>query len=121
MFIGPLKDPERRPLHLARLTSLKDGCIELGSSGKTNFSEKLKICLFKFFESHQGLMLNIITPLQKFSKGGTTISDVIRQRFYDLYDQEISGDALTQVEEVYTKKKEVSLFYRFFFKTFLRT
>ena len=31
-----------------------------------------------------GLRLNIITPLQKFSKGGTTTSDVIRQRYVGL-------------------------------------
>jgi hypothetical protein len=29
----------------------------------------------------RGLMLNVITPLQKFSKGGATISDVLKQRF----------------------------------------
>ena len=40
--------------------------------------------------------------------GGTTISDVMRQRYFDLCKREISQDILTQVEEVYTKKKEVS-------------
>ncbi len=63
----------------------EDGAIDLGNSG---------------------LMLNIITPLQKFSKGGTTISDVIRQRFQDLFQREISSDALKEVEDVFTKKKE---------------
>ena len=68
------------------MTSLKDGYIEMGSSG---------------------LMLNVITPLQKFSKGGTTISDVLRQRFEDLFHRTISSHTLTQVENVYTGKKEV--------------
>jgi hypothetical protein len=53
-----------------------------------------------------GLMLNVITPLQKFSKGGTTISDVVRQRFQDLFEREISQETLAQVENVYTGKKE---------------
>ena len=53
-----------------------------------------------------GLMLNVITPLQKFSKGGTTISDVLRQRFEDLFQRTISSHTLTQVENVYTGKKE---------------
>ena len=67
------------------MTSLKDGYIEMGSSG---------------------LMLNVITPLQKFSKGGTTISDVLRQRFEDLFHRTVSSHTLTQVENVYTGKKE---------------
>ena len=70
---------------LDQVTSLKDGYIEMGSSG---------------------LMLNVITPLQKFSKGGTTISDVLRQRFEDLFHRTISSHTLTQVENVYTGKKE---------------
>ena len=70
---------------LEQVTSLKDGYIEMGSSG---------------------LMLNVITPLQKFSKGGTTISDVLRQRFEDLFHRTISSHTLTQVENVYTGKKE---------------
>ena len=67
------------------MTSLKDGYIEMGSTG---------------------LMLNVITPLQKFSKGGTTISDVLRQRFEDLFQRTVSTNTLSQVENVYTGKKE---------------
>ena len=74
--------------HLQRVTSLKDGYIEMGSTG---------------------LMLNVITPLQKFSKGGTTILDVVRQRFQDLFQTEISQQMLDQLENVYTGKKEVRL------------
>ena len=70
------------------MTSLKEGYIEMGSAG---------------------LMLNVITPLQKFSKGGTTISDVLRQRFEDLFHRTISSHTLTQVENVYTGKKEVTV------------
>lgn len=69
-----------------RMTSLKDGCIEMGNTG---------------------LMLNIITPLQKNSKGGTTIVDVMKQRFFDLNSRELSIESLNQVEEVFIKKKEV--------------
>ena len=74
------------PLLSRQVTSLKDGYIEMGSTG---------------------LMLNVITPLQKFSKGGTTISDVLRQRFEDLFQRTISTNTLSQVENVYTGKKEV--------------
>ncbi len=88
--IEPLRQGDHLHLpkhsHLTRVVSLSDdGCVELGNSG---------------------LMLNIITPLQKFSKGGTTISDVIRQRFLDLFRREISSDSLSEAEAVYIKKKE---------------
>ncbi len=52
-------------------------------------------------------MLNIITPLQKFSKGGITLCDVLKQRFEDLFNLEMSSDMLKQLEEVYTGRKEV--------------
>lgn len=75
--------------HLARVTAVRDkGVVEMGNSG---------------------LMLNIITPLQKFSKGGTTISDVLRQRYKDLFGRKISSECLSQTEEVYTKRKEVKI------------
>ncbi len=84
--LGPLRLPSEHHSE-QRVTSLKDGgYIEMGSTG---------------------LMLNVITPLQKFSKGGTTISDVVRQRFQDLFQREISENTLTQVENAYTGKKEV--------------
>ena len=57
-----------------------------------------------------GLMLNIITPLQKFSKGGTTLSDVVRQRYQDLFQKELTHKTLQEVEDYFTKKREVSLF-----------
>jgi hypothetical protein len=72
--------------HYARLASLKDGNVDMGSTG---------------------LMLNIITPLQKFSKGGTTITDVLKQRYEDLFKRDIVQATLNEVEDVYTKKKEV--------------
>ena len=74
--------------HFSRLTSVKDNQIDMGN---------------------KGLMFNIITPLQKFSKGGTTITDVIKQRFHDLFQRDITNEAREQVENVFTKKKEVSL------------
>ena len=57
---------------------------------------------------NRGLMLNVITPLQKFSKGGATISDVIKQRFQDIFQREMSSDLLQKTEDVFTKKKEVN-------------
>jgi hypothetical protein len=56
---------------------------------------------------NRGLMLNVITPLQKFSKGGATISDVLKQRFQDTFQREMSSELLIKTEEVFTKKKEV--------------
>ncbi len=57
---------------------------------------------------NRGLMLNVITPLQKFSRGGATISDVIRQRFQDVFHREMSNELLIESEEIFTKTKEVS-------------
>ena len=57
---------------------------------------------------NRGLMLNVITPLQKFSKGGATISDVLKQRYQDIFQREMSTGLLTKTEEVFTKKKEAS-------------
>ena len=57
---------------------------------------------------NRGLMLNVITPLQKFSKGGATISDVLKQRFQDIFQREMSSELLSKTEDVFTKKKEVS-------------
>jgi hypothetical protein len=56
---------------------------------------------------NRGLMLNVITPLQKFSKGGATISDVLKQRFEDIFQREMSTELLQKTEDVFTKKKEV--------------
>lgn len=56
---------------------------------------------------NRGLMLNVITPLQKFSRGGATISDVLRQRFHDVFQREMSSDLLMKSEEIFTKSKEV--------------
>jgi hypothetical protein len=52
-----------------------------------------------------GLMLNIITPLQKFSKGGTTITDVIQQRYLDLYGRQMTSSLMKRIEESFTSKK----------------
>ena len=57
---------------------------------------------------NRGLMLNVITPLQKFSKGGATISDVLKQRFQDIFQREMSTELLQKTEDVFTKKKEVT-------------
>lgn len=56
---------------------------------------------------NRGLMLNVITPLQKFSKGGATISDVLKQRFQDVFQREMSTELLQKTEDVFTKRKEV--------------
>ena len=52
-----------------------------------------------------GLMLNIITPLQKFSKGGITLTDVLKQRYQDLHHSSIPGELGGKIEEYFTNKK----------------
>jgi hypothetical protein len=88
--IGPLALPCGKEV-LKPVTKLEknengDWCLELGN---------------------RGLMLNVITPLQKFSKGGATISDVLKQRFQDIFQREMSTDLLQKTEDVFTKRKEV--------------
>ena len=55
-----------------------------------------------------GVMLNVITPLQKFTKGGITLVDVLWQRYYDLYQAEMTPKLLVITEDVFTGKREVS-------------
>ena len=82
---GPLNVPEYSNLSLTRVTVVKEGrYLDLGTSG---------------------LMLNIITPLQKFSKGGTTITDVIQQRYLDLYGRPMTSSLMKRIEESFTSKK----------------
>jgi hypothetical protein len=77
--------PEYSSLTIHKLAVIKDGCsLELGNGG---------------------LMLNIITPLQKFSKGGTTLSDVIQQRYQDLLQRDMSQALLKRIEDVFIGKK----------------
>ena len=52
-----------------------------------------------------GLMLNIVTPLKKLSKGGTTISDVLQQRYQDLFHKPMTSSLLKMVEESFTRKE----------------
>ena len=52
-----------------------------------------------------GLMLNIITPLKKLSKGGTTIIDVIQQRYQDLFHRPMTSSLLKILEESFTRKE----------------
>ena len=54
------------------------------------------------------MMLNVITPLQKFTKGGITLVDVLWQRYYDLYQAEMTPKLLVITEDVFTGKREVS-------------
>ena len=85
MTVGPLNVPEYSNLSLTRVTVVKEGrYLDLGTSG---------------------LMLNIITPLQKFSKGGTTITDVIQQRYLDLYGRPMTSSLMKRIEESFTSKK----------------
>ena len=56
-----------------------------------------------------GVMLNVITPLQKFTKGGITLVDVLWQRFNDLYQVEMSPKLLAVTEDVFTGKREVNI------------
>lgn len=82
--LGPLCMPEYSDLSLTAVTTIKEGrYIELGTAG---------------------IMLNVITPLQKFSRGGVTISDVIQQRFLDLNKRRISEDELKRIEAFFTSK-----------------
>ena len=52
-----------------------------------------------------GLMLNIITPLKKLSKGGTTINDVVQQRYQDLFHRPMTSSLLKIIEESFTRKE----------------
>lgn len=82
---GPLNVPEYSNLSLTRVTVVKEGrYLDLGTSG---------------------LMLNIITPLQKFSKGGTTITDVLQQRYQDLQHRPMTTSLMKKIEESFTSKK----------------
>ena len=73
-------------MHITKLiTGIKEGrYLELGSSG---------------------LMLNIITPLKKLSKGGTTINDVVQQRYQDLFHRPMTSSLLKVIEESFTRKE----------------
>ena len=55
-----------------------------------------------------GVMLNVITPLQKFTKGGITLVDVLWQRYLDLHQAEMSPKLLAITEDVFTGKREVT-------------
>ena len=58
-----------------------------------------------------GVMLNVITPLQKIvHKGGITLVDVLWQRYMDLHQAEMSPKLLATTEDVFTGKREVSAF-----------
>ncbi len=80
--LGRFQPREHHLIRVARLT--QDG-LKLGSNG---------------------LMLNVVTPLQKFSKGGANVSDVIRQRFKDSFGgDEISAEVASKAEELFARKK----------------
>jgi len=82
---GLLNVPEYSNLSLTKVTGIKEGrYLELGSSG---------------------LMLNIITPLKKLSKGGTTINDVVQQRYQDLFHRPMTSSLLKVIEESFTRKE----------------
>lgn len=53
-------------------------------------------------------MLNVITPLQKVSRGGATIADVLQQRFQDVFHRGMSSELKMKSEEIFTKSKEVN-------------
>jgi len=54
-------------------------------------------------------MLNIITPLQK-GKGGTNITDVLGQRFVDLFGLELDQNTLAENEELFASfRKKVTV------------
>ena len=52
-----------------------------------------------------GLMLNVITPLQKYLNSGITVVDVLAQRFRDLFQFEVSDEFLNQIESVFNRKE----------------
>lgn len=52
-----------------------------------------------------GLMLNVITPLQKYLNSGITVVDVLNQRFLDLHQIDISDQFLEEVETVFSRKE----------------
>ncbi len=52
------------------------------------------------------LMLNVIQPLLRSgNRAGTTTTDVLKQRYKDLYGRDISRDTLVQVEQIHSNKK----------------
>ena len=57
-----------------------------------------------------GVMLNVITPLQKFTKGGVTLVDVLWQRFNDLFQLEMSPKLLATTEDFFVGKREVNIY-----------
>lgn len=63
------------------------------------------------------LMLNVITPLQKYT-GGVTVSDVLWQRYLDLTQREISNQFLKSLETHFVKDRinmqQVSLMVEIF-------
>jgi hypothetical protein len=54
-----------------------------------------------------GLMLNVISPLQKPSMTGTTISHSLKQRFFDLFGRSMMQSTLNEAEEAFTGKKVI--------------
>ena len=92
---GPLILPDGWSLS-AKLATLKDS-DKIETGGESNKMIEL---------GSNGVMLNVITPLQKFTKGGITLVDVLWQRFSDMYQLEASPKLLAETEDIFTGKRE---------------
>merc|ERR1712020_649683 len=92
---GPLSLPQGWTLS-AKVATLKDSDKSLPDGEKQKMIEL----------GSSGIMLNVITPLQKFTKGGITLVDVLWQRFNDLYHIEMSPKLLAETEDVFIGRRE---------------
>ena len=93
---GPLILPEGWSLS-AKVATVKDSEKDDAIPGESRKMIEL---------GSNGIMLNVITPLQKFTKGGITLVDVLWQRFSDMYQLEMSPKLLSETEEIFIGKRE---------------
>ena len=93
---GPLILPEGWSLS-AKVATVKDSDKDEETPGESRQMIEL---------GSNGIMLNVITPLQKFTKGGITLVDVLWQRFSDMYQLEMSPKLLSETEEIFIGKRE---------------
>ena len=93
---GPLILPEGWSLS-AKVATVKDSEKDDAIPGESRKMIEL---------GSNGIMLNVITPLQKFTKGGITLVDVLWQRFCDMYQLQMSPKLLSETEEIFIGKRE---------------
>ena len=92
---GPLILPEGWSLS-AKLATVKDSENTDSNEGTDRMIEL----------GSNGVMLNVITPLQKYTKGGITLVDVLWQRFNDMYLLEMSPKLLAETEDIFVGERK---------------